>query len=201
MSGISFEDFFKSNEPDRDKFLSRLFGIFSEQIVRFWCKRPESKYKNLGRPTLKLPGENRGYTLDFTFQSRLDRQRIYVGEMKCELEYEKYKYIKLTSPSQLSHHKGKAFRRFLNAAKNPNKYAVRADGTKYDVSGAILVWGSLSSDGRDSVMREIGIADVLSLEEIVTELQNCGDQDYLGFIDKRAAWCRDLFAALEGQSK
>lgn len=197
MSGISFEQFFKSTEPDRDKFLSRLFGIFSERIVGCWCERPESEYGNLGRPTVRLQGEDRGRTLDFTFQSRCDG-RVYVGELKCELEYENYRYIMLRSPSQLSHHTGESFRRFLGVAKNPSEYSVQVGGRECVVSGSILVWGSVSSDGRDSVMRETGLADVLSLEEIVTDLLSWGDADYHKFIGERARWCRELFAALGG---
>lgn len=63
----SFERLFRSGNARADKFMSRLFGIFSEDIVRCWAKDPQCPYEDLGRPTLKRPDEKRGYTLDFTF--------------------------------------------------------------------------------------------------------------------------------------
>jgi hypothetical protein len=53
----SFEDFFHSESPARDKFLSRLFGLFSEDVVRHWCGCPEAPYGDLGRPFLRAVGE------------------------------------------------------------------------------------------------------------------------------------------------
>lgn len=61
-----FKRVFRSNSAHRDNFLARLFGIFSEEVVRAWCACPQAPYSNLGRPTLREPGEARGHTLDFT---------------------------------------------------------------------------------------------------------------------------------------
>ena len=55
----SCADFFRSAEPARDKYLSRLFGLFSEEVVRTWCACPEAAYLDLGRPTLRDPDEPR----------------------------------------------------------------------------------------------------------------------------------------------
>lgn len=195
MPEISFERLFKSPNPTRDKFLSRLFGVFSEEIARIWCKCPQSPYEDLGRPTLKLPEENRGRTLDFTFRSRQDG-RMYVGELKCELEFENYRYLTLTSPSQLNHHTGEAFQRFLATAKNPRQYTVTVSGNSVSVSGAVLVWGAVTPDDRRAVMEATGIADVLSLEQIITDLLTWDDQDYFRFMERRATWCQDLFSVL-----
>ena len=193
MPGISFEQFFRSHDFTRDKFLSRFFGIFSEEIVRIWCKCPKSPYEDLGRPTLKRPEEKRGRTLDFTFRSKQDG-RIYVGELKCELEFENYRYLALTSPSQLDHHTGEAFRWFLAIAKDPRQYTVTVKGSSISVSGAVLVWGSITSEGRKTVMNTTGLADVLSLEQIITDLLIWDNQDYSKFMERRATWCQELFS-------
>jgi len=75
MTTSHFQTLFHSQNASRDAFLSRLLGIFSEEIVRLWCDDLRAPYKNLGRPTIKDATSSRGTTLDFTFQSR-STQRI-----------------------------------------------------------------------------------------------------------------------------
>jgi hypothetical protein len=96
----SLEDIFRTPVPARDKFLSRLLGLFSEEVVHYWCAQEKSPYENLGRPTLWAPGASRGHTLDFTLRER-HRGKTFVAELKCELEYENYKYLRLANTSQL----------------------------------------------------------------------------------------------------
>ncbi len=55
----SFREIFKQSDgarvDQRAKFLSRLFGIFSEKIVDVWARDERAPYEGLGRPkTLKL---------------------------------------------------------------------------------------------------------------------------------------------------
>ena len=200
MVEILFDSIFKSNNPSRDKFLSRLFGIFSEAIVRTWCGDDRSRYLNLGRPTIRSRTERRGCTLDYTFQSRNDG-RLFVGELKCELEFENYRYLTLTSTSQLDHHRGEAFVRFRDIAKNPRKYSVTVDGKTVSVAGGILVWGSVTDDGRTTVAEENGFADVLSLEEIITDLLRWGNEGYRELIADKSAWCMFLFRKLLRESE
>lgn len=195
MAQISFEHLFKSGDRDRDKFLSRLFGIFSERIVRVWCEDHRSKYSDLGRPTLKSENERKGCTLDFTFKSRQDGH-VFVGELKCELEFQDYHFLKLTSFSDLEHHKSKTFARFLKVARNPGEYMVTVNRKSIQVAGAILVWGSVDGNGRAAVMKENGFKDVLSLEEIIAQLQDWGNEGYRRLLDERAHWCQNLFEQL-----
>jgi hypothetical protein len=199
MTQISFDEIFKSANPNRDKFLSRLFGIFSEDIVRKWCADSRAPYRDLGRPTVRLRSERRGRTLDFTFQSKQDGL-VFVGELKCELEFENYRYLRLTSSSQLDHHKGEAFAKFRDIAKNAHKYIVTVDGKGISVAGSILVWGSVATDSRSVLMRENGFADILSLEDIIVDLLDWGNEEYRGLIEDRADWCRYLFNKLVARS-
>jgi len=197
---IPFAQLFKSSSGPQDRFLSRLFGIFSEEIIReVWCKEPWSPYRYLGRPTLELPGHRCRHTLDFTLESREDG-RVYVAEQKCELQFQSYRYLTLREPSQLDHHTGEAFRRFLDFARNPARYSVSAEGKSVSPKGAILVWGSVTEEGRASVLRETGLADVLSLEQIINDLLAKDSQGYLGLIEQKATWCRYLFDGLRGKS-
>jgi hypothetical protein len=192
MAEISFARIFKSTDSAQDKFLSRLFGIFSENIVRTWCQDDRSKYRDLGRPTIRNRTERRGSTLDFTLQSR-QNGRIFIGELKCELEYDNYRYLALTSLSQLDHHKGEAFAKFLDIAKNPGKYSVTVEGKNIRVDGSVLVWGSVTADGRIAVVKESRFEDVLSLEEIIADLLDWDSEGYRRLIEDRAAWCQNLF--------
>ena len=61
---LIFSEFFRQpDRPGRDKYLSRLFGIFSEEVVRAWCTLPTARYEDIGRPYLKRKHETRGHTL------------------------------------------------------------------------------------------------------------------------------------------
>mgnify|MGYP000523508818 CR=1 FL=1 len=73
----------------RGKYLSRVFGIFSEEIVRIWAADPRAPFEDLGRPTLRVDGEDGYSTLDFTLRSR-DTELIFPAELKCEIEYQGY---------------------------------------------------------------------------------------------------------------
>lgn len=167
---LDLASFFRSSHSPRDKFLARLFGLFTEDLVRDWCDDPRAPYENLGRPTLNAPGEARGSTLDFTLRDRAT-QRTYVSEMKVELEFDGYKYMTLERLDQLAHHRLPAFQRFLEIAREPSAYEVRVAGKPRDVDGAILVWGAVTEDGRRLVRTETGIHDVLSIDSIVRDLR------------------------------
>ncbi len=116
--------------------------------------------------------------------------------MKCELEYENYRYLTLESPSQLDHHSKEAFRIFLDAAQNMSSYVVTVKGRPQPINGSILVWGRYTEQGRVSVIDQHGFADVLSLEIIICDLQTWHSQDYADLIRKYETWCVELFTGL-----
>jgi hypothetical protein len=193
---MKFRNLFCSDNSARDNFLARLFGIFSEEILRCWAEAPQAPYEDLGRPTIRHKGEKKPYyTLDFTFRSKND-DRVYIAEMKSELAYENYRYLILESPSQLNHHKGKSFQIFLDAARNMSRYDVKVRGRSQTIDGSILVWGSYTEQGRVSVKKHYDFRDVLSVEAIINDLLDWQNQDYVELIQKYENWCGDLFAGL-----
>ena len=192
---ISFQNLFQSKDRPRDKFISRLFGIFNEEIVRCWCQDNQAPYRDLGRPTIKSTGNLRGFTLDFAFQAKNDNA-VYVGEMKCELEYENYRYLTLESPAQLDHHKKEAFRLFLDTAQNPQQQVATIGGKPQSVNGSILVWGRCTESGRASVIAKHGLHDVLSLESIINDLMAWKNKDFIDLLDKYQTWSSELFTGL-----
>ena len=196
---VDFEYFFKTSEPTRDKYLSRLFALFSEQVVRAWCACPEAPYEDLGRPTLCTPGLNRGHTLDFTLR-RKDTCRTYVAELKCELEFNSYRYLRLTGPDQLLHHKSVAFQKLLQVAECSTALDVRLKGLPLLVDGAILVWGAITEEGRNAVKEAHGFADVLSLEAMLVDLQSWAPDGWAGIVSRHHGWTNELFEFLAGTS-
>ena len=88
----TFQDLFATGDTRQDNFRSRLFGMFSEDIVRFWA-RGDAPYRALdGRPTIY---EGTAYaTIDFTLERRADG-RLFIAEQKAELAWMKYAYLRL----------------------------------------------------------------------------------------------------------
>lgn len=194
---VSFDDFFRQpHEVGRDRFLSRLFGLFSEEVVREWCRLPDSRYEDIGRPYLVRPGERYGHTLDFTLRDR-DSGDLFVAELKCELQFEGYRYLTLVSPEQVRHHTaGAAFRKLLEVAQDPRAIGVRVGGRAREVAGAILVWGAVAAEGRISTSKEFGFHDVLAVEEMLPALHRARPATWGARIDMLRGWSGELWDIL-----
>lgn len=197
MSIPSFEDIFRTELPSRDKFLSRLFGIFNEEVVRHWCRCPQAPYRDLGRPTVYQPDAIRGCTLDFTLSSRTT-DVAYVSEMKCELEFEDHRYLRLMGPGQVEHHQNRAFQSFLAAAKEPGLVRVTVGGRPVTAQGAVLVWGAVTEKARTTVMDAYGFSDVLSVESMLGDLSLWQPPEWVTFVAALERWSSDLFSYLKG---
>ena len=204
MQEPSFLKLFKTSEPNRDNFLSRLFGMFAEEPVRIWCRCADSPYLDLGRPTIKRPGEIRGQTVDFALKSKATGE-ICIAELKCELAFENYGYLVLTSVAQVNRHvkeRKEAFLRLIDCARNPQAYSysikVKNKPNPIKVAGSVLVWGSVTAEGREAVMAEYGFADVLSVEDIIRYLLQTKNLEYQEFVERRHRWCGELFGTLLG---
>lgn len=190
----------ENSEAARAKFLSRVFGIFSEEIVALWASDERAPYKNLaGRPTLRTHGERRGFTLDFLLQDRSNGKR-YVTEMKCEIEYQNFRYFVLQNSEQLDHHKKDAFDAFLRSAQCSSKQTVLMGGREMETNGAILIWGAVTPEGRNSVMARHGLHDVLSIADICRDLNAWQHEGYIQLVNRRRDWCNSLFDGLIGES-
>jgi hypothetical protein len=174
--------------------LSRIFGIFSEEIVRLWCAHPEAPYDDLGRPALR-GADKSASTLDFSFQRRHDGA-MFVGELKCELEYQGYRYMVLENCNQLTHHNKEAFAAFLRAARSPGECSVSVKGKEIVVEGAILVWGDATAEGRQAVMQQYLFADVLTVADVLRDLNRWNSPRWRDFISERRAWVNEMFDGL-----
>lgn len=188
---------FKTDQPHRDAFLSRVFGIFNEDIVRIWSRNQKSPYEDIGRPTVYTDPTKRGSTLDFCFVHKSSAKK-YVVEMKCELQYENYRYLTLDNAQQLKHHDKRAFRDFLRASKRPHQASVKVHGKPVVIDGGILVWGRISEAGRACVIDKHGLIDVLSLEAILDDLIEWRSEEFFDYVNSRSEWCKCLFNTLRG---
>lgn len=193
----SFKEIFQTGHPLRDKYLARIFGILSEDLVRIWSRCPQASYADLGRPTVRSVADVRGYTLDFTLRRRSDAA-VFIAEMKCELEYEGYRYLQLTSPSQLAHHKRRAFQLFLEGSANPASVIATVRGKPQPHEGGVLIWGSCSTEGRAAVTSQFGFRDVLSLEDIIRDLQAWKPDEWADKLSQLRDWQNYLLDCLGG---
>jgi len=193
---MELEKVFHTSLIERDKFLSRIFGIFSEKIVEIWCsdERPRRVYKNLGRPTIKeLDKNEKGYTLDFTLKN-IATGKTYATEMKCLLEYGGHQYLRLKSTEQLDRlfKNKKAFKMFRALSQDFSTYEVKVHKNgkieKIAINGTVLIWGAVDPTLTDGICKQTGITEILSVEKIINDLINEKNHAYFKLLDKVSTW-------------
>jgi len=198
-----------NDDCKREKFLSRLFGIFSEEIVKIWCANEKSPYDDLGRPSLYDKADKyTGTTLDFTFQDK--DKKIYIVEMKCEIQYENFRYFHLNNKDKLEgflghHRKKQAFERFEKLGKNPDRYIVKyldyeaKEKCKIEkIAGIILIWGKVNQENIEN-MNIGGFHQILSVERMISDLIRWNDKEFMKMIDNYQCWSNDMFDRLVGK--
>lgn len=197
-----FAQFFqKTTAPaKRGTFLSRVLGIFSEELVRIWASDERSPYRDLGRPRVFCPESGKGYSLDFTFEDRAT-SKLFIVEMKCEIEYQNYRYMTLRQPDQVFHHKKPAFDLFRSVARNPEQSRVEIRRAPTKVDGAILVWGDVTNEGKRSTIEHFGFHDVLGLDAILEDLWEWQPTELEELVNSLGDWSFELFNFLGGGMK
>lgn len=91
---------------------------------------------------------------------------------------------------------GQTFQRFLEVARNPSTIAVRVQGREYAVDGAILSWGAITPQGRDTVITQYGFADVLALEDMLQDLARWNVPGWADRVHEWQTWTEELFTYL-----
>jgi hypothetical protein len=199
---IDFTRLFDRSNSKRDKFLSRLLGLFSEDIVRIWARDPLSPYEDLGRPTVIDLSVQKSSVMDFMLRHK-DTGALFVTEMKCWPEYEGYRWLKLAASAGVLEKlkEPAAFVRFLAMARDLDRkfYAVRVQGKSVEWSGCILVWCSADEHEVIFAREQYLFHDVLSLDHIITDLIIWQNEEYKQFLQEREAWCLYLFAGLQNE--
>lgn len=70
------------------------------------------------------------------------------------------------------------------------------NGKELEVDGAILIWGEATEQGRDAVINVYKFHEVLTMVEIINELQLWKNSEYRQFVENRRCWSNELFDAL-----
>lgn len=193
----SFKHFFQRGDSRRDNFLARLLGLFSEDLIAAWCECPQCPWVNLGRPTLS--GHTKRLTLDFTLRER-NGDKIYFAEMKCWITFDNYKHLRLESAEQL----GRMARlpgqaglfRFLTACRDPDSISVTIGGKPVVTQGGILIWASVSQQGRNEVIESFQIHEVLSVEDVLDDLVQWQPEHWLQRVVELRKWSSSLYSYL-----
>jgi hypothetical protein len=200
----TFEQAFRSGDPDRDNFVARVFGIFNEMPVRLWGSDSRARFTDRGRPVIQKVGVTAKYTLDFTLEDHQGRR--FVAEQKCWtawnggslLALEKAEQVRQTT--RIDGSSAEAMKAFLDFAQNPSSYSVTTSvGGAFNPAGAILVWPIVTDPGRSACVTEFGFAEVLSIEDVVKELLSWPSQAWLDYTQRRHRGCERLFEFLEGK--
>lgn len=197
-SKVDFPAIFRQADAPaaRGKYLSRVFGIFSEEIVRLWASHPRCTYEDLGRPTLWKDEAPERSTLDFCFREK-ESGRVFAVELKCEIEFQGYRYLVLSDVKHLAHHAKPAFRVLLDAAARHPGVRAAIKGRPIPLDGAILIWGAATPEGRQQVIADKGFAAVLTMSDIVEDLHHWRCAAYAELLAQRRAWANEMFAALQ----
>jgi hypothetical protein len=203
---VFFEKGIHTSNDKRGRFISRIFGIFSEEIVHCWCKNPNSKYNCAnGRPTIYE--KDKHYTLDFTFIDKCEQ--VYIVEMKSEIQYQNYKFLTLRNDPTFNffknHIKKRAFQLFLNPGDRP----IKIKGKELEnIAGSILVWGRIEEKFNLEIFNHKmkkyihnyrPLSDVLSVENMINDLLSWEDENYKSLVEQYKNWSNELYDKLLGE--
>lgn len=104
----------------------------------------------------------------------------------------------LTEPHQLDHHDKPAFAALLAAASQSPDLRVNVGKKEVSVAGAILIWGATTPEGRSLVTSEKGFAAILTLSEIVRDLQAWRSEPFRNLLALHRTWSNELYDGLLG---
>jgi len=114
------------------------------------------------------------------------------------VEFDDYRYLTLRDAGQLLHLPDKNFQQFLKFAERPADYRVELQGRYIATEGAVLVWASVTPDGKASAKGLYRFADVLSLEEILAQLRAKMPPQWKNRLGELKSWNTQLLDFLSG---
>jgi hypothetical protein len=194
LDGGHFERLFWTDNLSRDNFRSRLFGMFSEEIVRVWARNDAAPYDYVGRPTLWRGRQY--FTIDHALRRKVDG-KVFVAEQKAELAWAAYSQLRLVSARQVASHVGKpTFDWFLDLARSSESSIVKVSGRPVAIDGVVLVWGAITPIGRTEAIEQYGFENVLSLEAMLADLRDWEDPAWAARIVELRDWSGGLLAGL-----
>lgn len=91
-----------------------------------------------------------------------------------------------------------AFQRFLNVSKHPKSLKVKTKGMKVEADGGILIWGKVDKYKKQEICDLYGFFDILSLEDIISDLIRTKNKEYKEFLSTLHQWNVHLIRGLGG---
>lgn len=201
-------EYSKENKEEVN-FLSRIFGVFSEEIVKIWCANDliNEGYKYIGKPHIKIKDKKRPLELDHLLYSEI-KNEYYLVEQKSFHGYKNgklasmedtdifLKSFKTWSRGKSKNQKSKAWDIFINFVEHPME--VNCNGNSYHDIKTLLIWSKGTPEGKRKFIDNsgIGVSEVLFLIDLKNALIQCEDQQYKALIDKKKKWIDELFIDL-----
>lgn len=199
---MNFKNLFTNSSETRNNFLARVFGVFSEEIVKFWLANENCPYLSCGRPTIFDSNNKKVALLDFTIRSKNDN-KLFIVEQKNLIAFKKGTLRFMSNDEAFnknflkwSRDKAKqtvAWNLFLNPL---TEYQVKVKGEEIVNFGKILIWPSFDENKKNSMISQLAIDEILSLEIIHAQLITWKDPKYQDWINARIRWTEELFDQL-----
>ncbi|MBK9222222.1 MAG: hypothetical protein IPO16_08865 [Saprospiraceae bacterium] len=181
-------------------FLSRIFGVFSEEIVKIWCdNKNNNDFEYIGKPHIK-EGNKRPIVLDHLLKSKntyfIVEQKNFHGYKNGKLSSmedtdEFFKNFESWSIGKSKNQKSKAWDIFINFTKKPKE--VKYDGKIIPQAKTLLIWSKGTDVGRYKFVQKYGISKVLFLEQMKNDLIKWKDPAYIKLIKDKKKWIAQLF--------
>jgi len=119
-----------------------------------------------------------------------------VTELKCEIEYQNFRYLTLTDIAQLNHHKKQAFQTLRALAKRQSGMSVQVRKREIRCDGAMLIWGAASETGKSVVKEAFGFREVLTVAEMAHDLREWDVPEFRLLLQEREIWFSQLTSGL-----
>ncbi len=197
----------EENSSKQNNYLSRLIGLFGEEISEKWLANDNSAYSNFGRPTIYWieEGKKKRATLDFLIERE---GKIYIVEQKNFFAYNKGRLRTIDSSDDFR----KAFASW-NTTKNKatpawkifnsfeqHEYEIKIGKKEYrKLDGKVVFWSDLIEADKDyflTLSEELNRTrynDAIGLVQMINDLKRWKDTDYEALIENYIQWNKDLF--------
>lgn len=196
--------FLNINLSDYDKanYLSRLFAIFYENLLKFWLERKGFSLK--GRPSVY---SKKGKYLRKTFDYTVERNgKYYIIEAKSYLAFQNSTQIVLSLDildGWFGYEDSLQFFCELGSKDKPyDNYTFKNDYGKFVPHGKILFWAKIKKDEVAIMRRKYHLSYIFSVEEAIknmakeTKKKSRKGIEYSKEVLKFKKWSNVLFNAL-----
>jgi hypothetical protein len=197
---MNYDTLFSSLDKERNNFIARTLGIFSEHLVHFWTANNKCEFENIGRPDIFDKNCKKVAQLDFTLKNR-ETGKFYIVELKNLVAYNNGRIRNMTNEDSFN----RSFKSWHTSKTNQtpawkifsgklDDYTVKVKGKPLPEFGKILIWAKINAETKSHFCSTLSIDEILSFEQIHTDLISWKDNSYIEWLNNRIAWTNELFA-------